>query len=162
MELTPKDSLDTIVPDLDLNDSLTDAMEEDTPLNSTSTMDELMSALDFLEGRADDSIQASRTSELYWMQALNERDKLIHANNTSIEDLSRLNDRLNKENGLLKQELIKLDKSEIVSALQEDAGDSRKMSLQVSFFFVVEKPAEEHNLGEICFGARHVIKFHCC
>ena len=130
-ETSPKDSLDTGV--MELDDSLigTDDGDEDgeTPINSTSTMDELMSALDVLEGHADENIMASRNTEIYWIQTLNQRDQLILANNRSIEDLTRLNNKLKEENELLKEQLASIDTSDMVTALQ--AGDSRKISIQV-------------------------------
>ena len=132
-ETSPKDSLDTGV--MELDDSLigTDDGDEDgeTPINSTSTMDELMSALDVLEGHADENIMASRNTEIYWIQTLNQRDQLILANNRSIEDLTRLNNKLKEENELLKEQLASIDTSDMVTALQGEAGDSRKISIQV-------------------------------
>ena len=132
-ETSPKDSLDTGV--MELDDSLigTEDGDEDgeTPINSTSTMDELMSALDVLEGHADENIMASRNTEIYWIQTLNQRDQLILANSRSIEDLTRLNNKLKEENELLKEQLASIDTSDMVTALQGEAGDSRKISLQV-------------------------------
>lgn len=99
--------------------------------------DELMSVLDAMEGHADDSIAAHHDTEIQWIQILNERDELILSNKESIEDLQKLNENLTKENEQLKQQLVTLDQSEVVQALQEDAGSSRGMSLQVSSLWII-------------------------
>lgn len=100
---------------------------------SPHTTDELMSALDILEEHANDSIQASHHTELHWLQTLEERDDIILAKNKSIDDLQRFVDRLQEENELLKEQLANsTEDSEMMTALRQDADDSRQMSLQVS------------------------------
>lgn len=110
------------------------SMEESgVNLNSPSIIDdELMTALDALEGHADDTIQASRSSELYWIKTVNERDELILENRQTIEELQSLNETLSKENRELRGQLLMNNQGDIVGALQEDAGESRKLSLHVS------------------------------
>lgn len=116
----------------DLPLDLSSVADDEAQINTSSTMDELMTVLDALEGHADGSIQASQDTEMYWATRLNERDELILSNRKSINDLQHLNDKLRDENGLLKQQLMQLDQSEIITALQGDAGESRKLSLQVN------------------------------
>ncbi|XP_067941301.1 uncharacterized protein [Watersipora subatra] len=105
--------------------------DEDTKITSDSAIDELMSALDVLEGHADDSIQVSRNTEMYWITTLNERDELILSNKKSISELQRINDKLREENQMLRQQLSLTDRSEVVSALQDDAAQSRSLSMQL-------------------------------
>ncbi|KAF6029637.1 hypothetical protein EB796_012046 [Bugula neritina] len=109
------------------------SMEESgVNLNSPSIIDdELMTALDALEGHADDTIQASRSSELYWIKTVNERDELILENRQTIEELQSLNETLSKENRELRGQLLMNNQGDIVGALQEDAGESRKLSLHL-------------------------------
>ena len=106
--------------------------DEDVRLTSDSAIDELMSALDALEGHADDSIQANRDTEMYWITTLNERDELILSNKKSISELQRLNRKLQDENQMLRQQLSSSDHSDVVTALQDDASRSRNLSMQVS------------------------------
>lgn len=131
---SPKDSLDTGV--MELDDSLmgTENGDDDveTAIDSTCTMDELMSALDVLEGHADDNIMASRNTEIYWIQTLNQRDQLILANTRSIEDLTRLNDKLKEENSLLKEQMENIEASDSGSTIQDESEHSRQLSLKVS------------------------------
>lgn len=131
---SPKDSLDTGV--MELDDSLmgTENGDDDveTAIDSTCTMDELMSALDVLEGHADDNIMASRNTEIYWIQTLNQRDQLILANTRSIEDLTRLNDKLKEENSLLKEQMENIEALDSGSTIQDESEHSRQLSLKVS------------------------------
>ena len=112
--------------------------DEDVRLTSDSAIDELMSALDALEGHADDSIQANRDTEMYWITTLNERDELILSNKKSISELQRLNRKLQDENQMLRQQLSSSDQSEVVTALQDDASRSRNLSMQVSVLIRVK------------------------
>lgn len=71
--------------------------------------DELMYALDTLEEHANDSIQATRDSEIHWIQILQERDELIASKEKSIEHLQSLNERLETENQYLLQQVLELN-----------------------------------------------------
>lgn len=115
---------------------------------SPHTNDELMSALDALEEHANDSIEASRHTELYWLQTLQERDDIILSKSQSITDLQRFNDRLKEENRLLKEQLANAADLDLLIELQQDADDSRQMSLQV---------CDESSLGSTLLSVPHTV-----
>ena len=131
--------------------------DEDVRLTSDSAIDELMSALDALEGHADDSIQANRDTEMYWITTLNERDELILSNKKSISELQRLNRKLQDENQMLRQQLSSSDQSEVVTALQDDASRSRNLSMQVSVLIRVKILMHKFIGGSILY-----IFIKCC
>jgi len=43
----------------------------------------------FIGDKANDSIQAARATEKYWIETIQQRDELIASNNQSIDDLTR-------------------------------------------------------------------------
>ena len=131
---------------IDLSDLDSD---EDVRVTSDSAIDELMSALDALEGHADDSIQANRDTEMYWITTLNERDELILANKKSISELQQLNSKLREENQLLREQLSLTEHSSVLTALQDDASQSRNLSLQVLGIHL--------SLGWLLQSPRHIV-----